>query len=232
MNESEFDKFAAEYEEMHASNIRLSGETPDYFARYKTEYLAALCQSRGLTPNRILDYGTGIGASLGPLRQSFPNAEVIGLDVSARSLEVARRKLPENTSLVHQDAGPLRVARKSIDLVLIACVLHHVDPLERANTLKLLLPTLGSEALVCIFEHNPFNPITRHLVASCPFDANAILLSRGRASLLLREMGLQVIHQAYTVFFPHKLRALRRFEPYLSQFPLGGQYCVVASSAS
>jgi hypothetical protein len=28
-----------------------------------------------------------------------------------------------------------------------------------------------------IFEHNPINPVTRHLVKNCPFDADAVLLS-------------------------------------------------------
>ena len=148
MNESEFDKFAAEYEAMHASSISLSGEAPDYFARYKAERLATVCQSMGKAPGRILDYGTGIGASLGPLRESFPEAELIGLDVSLRSLDVARSKLPENASLVHQDSGPLRVSPQSVDLVLIACVLHHVDPSARAETLKHLLPVLRPAARV------------------------------------------------------------------------------------
>jgi len=36
MNQAEFDRFADEPEQ-HASNIRLSGETPAYFARYKAQ---------------------------------------------------------------------------------------------------------------------------------------------------------------------------------------------------
>ena len=37
MDVAEFDKFAEEYLSAHAQNIKISGEQPDYFARYKIE---------------------------------------------------------------------------------------------------------------------------------------------------------------------------------------------------
>ena len=36
---AEFDKFADEYLAIHTENLKLSGETPDYFARYKIDEL-------------------------------------------------------------------------------------------------------------------------------------------------------------------------------------------------
>ncbi len=35
MDESEVDAFADEYRAMHAANIKLSGEAPEFFAEYK-----------------------------------------------------------------------------------------------------------------------------------------------------------------------------------------------------
>jgi hypothetical protein len=35
MNKAEFDQFAEEYRTLHASNIKITGETPDFFADYK-----------------------------------------------------------------------------------------------------------------------------------------------------------------------------------------------------
>lgn len=37
MNPAEFDLFADAYEQQHASNLRLSGESPAYFSRYKVQ---------------------------------------------------------------------------------------------------------------------------------------------------------------------------------------------------
>ena len=40
MDEVEFDKFADEYRDLHAANIKLSGEDPEYFAEYKVVDIA------------------------------------------------------------------------------------------------------------------------------------------------------------------------------------------------
>ena len=40
MDEVEFDKFADEYRAMHAANIRITGEDPEYFAEYKVVDIA------------------------------------------------------------------------------------------------------------------------------------------------------------------------------------------------
>ena len=41
MDKAEFDKFADEYRSLHAANIAISGEGPNYFAEYKIKDLAA-----------------------------------------------------------------------------------------------------------------------------------------------------------------------------------------------
>ena len=50
MDEAEFDKFAAEYRTMHAANIKLSGEDPEYFAEYKIVDIAN--ETARLAPRR------------------------------------------------------------------------------------------------------------------------------------------------------------------------------------
>ena len=40
MDVAEFDRFAEEYLAAHKENLRISGEEPDYFARYKIELVA------------------------------------------------------------------------------------------------------------------------------------------------------------------------------------------------
>ena len=37
MQAAEFDKYARDYLETHERNVRISGETPEYFARYKID---------------------------------------------------------------------------------------------------------------------------------------------------------------------------------------------------
>jgi len=42
MQEREFDRFADEYLALHAKNIQVSGETPEFFAAYKVADTAEL----------------------------------------------------------------------------------------------------------------------------------------------------------------------------------------------
>ena len=72
-----------------------------------------------------------------------------------------------------------------------------------------------------IFEHNPVNPVTRYIVATCEFDENAVLRSR-QASLKAREAaaGFSGIPSGlYRLFSGRLAVALRGLEPYLSALP-------------
>jgi release factor glutamine methyltransferase len=57
--------------------------------RPETEYLLELATKRPL-PSLVVDLGTGSGALALALKRSFPSARVIGIDLSAGALEVAR----------------------------------------------------------------------------------------------------------------------------------------------
>jgi hypothetical protein len=44
---SEFDKYAKDYDQMHATNVQASGYTPAFFDEYKVKEIARLLSSRG-----------------------------------------------------------------------------------------------------------------------------------------------------------------------------------------
>ena len=83
---------------------------------------------------------------------------------------------------------------------------------------------LSDEGSLFVFEHNPFNPVTRRIVNTCPFDRGAVLLRPKEVSDLVRGTGLETKERGYCLFFPGFLRGLRRLEKYLFWLPLGGQY--------
>ncbi|AWI58751.1 class I SAM-dependent methyltransferase [Sinorhizobium fredii] len=228
MDEAEFDRFADEYYQQHAASIRLSGEAPEFFHRYKVKDVAAALQAAETMPMRILDFGAGVGNSLGPMKEAFPTAEIVLLDPSPRSLDVARARHPGKAHFQHFDGGQIPFDDGTFDLVFAACVFHHIPGLLHVPLLKEIRRVMRRGASLFVFEHNPLNPLTRKAVRDCPFDENAILISASSMKALLHDAGLPDCWVAYRIFFPGFLSALRALEPMLRGVPLGAQYYVHA----
>ena len=232
MNVAEFDKFAEEYLATHKSNLAITGEAPDYFARYKIIEIARRLKAMGrAAPQRILDFGCGIGNSAPHLREAFPDAEIIGLDVSEKSLAVAQARFPGAAEFRAYAGGadmPLEAA--SFDLVFSACVFHHIEAQEHVAIFAGLRRLLRPGGLKAVFEHNPVNPVSRYIVATCPFDENAVLIPAGEFVRRQRAAGFGKVRIAYTGFFPGPLKALRPLEPAMAALPFGAQYYTLAQA--
>jgi ubiquinone/menaquinone biosynthesis C-methylase UbiE len=92
-------------------------------------YEAALARVPGPVEG-ALDVGTGTGAGVRAIRQRFPTADVVGVDVSTAMLEEARRFVPEAT-FVEGDAAELPFADESFDLVAHANMIPFPDEVAR-----------------------------------------------------------------------------------------------------
>ena len=230
MEAAEFDRFADEYEAIHARNLRLSGESPDYFAKAKIDEVARRWTAQGRPPPRaVLDFGSGVGASLPHLARAFPGAALTALDVSERSLAISAARFPDLARRVRHDGrGELPLEDRAFDLIFTACVFHHIDAADHLGLLAGLRRRLAPGGVLVVFEHNPANPVTRYIVASCPFDVNAVLIAPRALKARLRGAGFCRIDIAFTGFFPHALAALRPLEGWLAKAPFGAQYYAFA----
>lgn len=232
MKREEFDRFADEYEALHAGNVRASGEDPAFFAEYKVLDLRRLALETGalerMREGVILDFGGGVGNSAGFLAREFPGALRLNVDVSLRSLGVARGRNPGGAQVAF-DGTTLPLATGSVDAAMCACVFHHIPEGEHVATLAELRRVLRPAGLLMVYEHNPLNPLTRRAVDTCPFDENAQLIDAPtmRARFLAAGFGVATIR--YRLFFPRFARALRPLERYLHWLPAGAQYLVYAT---
>jgi 2-polyprenyl-3-methyl-5-hydroxy-6-metoxy-1,4-benzoquinol methylase len=210
--EASFDRHAKAYDELHAASIKASGESTTYFAEYKLE-----CLRRLGAEEPILDFGCGIGNLTEQLVKSY--GAVHGYDPSRESLEVAKPRAPGATlhhSLADVPSGTFRTA-------VLAGVLHHVEPKARVALLADVRDKLAPGGRVVVFEHNPFNPLTRRAVAACEFDDDAILLWPWQLRRNLADAGFAGVDLRYIVFFPKLLAALRPLEPKLGWLFMGAQ---------
>ena len=144
MPESEFDRYAGCYHEQHEASIGLSGEAPDFFAKYKVEDVAAAVAKSGTTPRRILDLGGGIGNSLPHMRRCFPDSEIVVLDPSLESLRIAEARFPGAGVFRHFDGRAIPYEDCYFDLAFTACVFHHVPEEIQIDLLREVRRVLGS----------------------------------------------------------------------------------------
>ncbi|HZF32049.1 MAG TPA: class I SAM-dependent methyltransferase [Gammaproteobacteria bacterium] len=231
MDEAEFDKFAAEYRAMHAANIKLSGEDPEYFAEYKVVDLAAelaRSQAGALPQPAVLDFGAGIGYSVPFFRKHLPEASVTCLDVSRKSLEIGAAKYGRLAEFKHFDGARIPYEAGTFDVALASCVFHHIPHGEHVALLGEIRRVLKPGGLLLVFEHNPLNPLTLRAVNTCEFDEHAELILAPTLRRRARAAGFGAADVRYRIFFPHALRGLRPLESMLAWLPLGAQYYVRA----
>ena len=125
-----------------------------------------------------------------------------------------------------RDAGN-ELGDSSYDVVVVCCVLHHTPAGDRRRVLAGLLGALRPGGRLVLFEHNPFNPLTRLIVARAPIDRNAALLAAGEASKLLAAVGFVRLRARYLLFLPPRWRGAQHAEHFLWWLPVGGQYALV-----
>jgi 2-polyprenyl-3-methyl-5-hydroxy-6-metoxy-1,4-benzoquinol methylase len=215
-----FDPYASDYHAMHAESIRASGEAPDYFARYKHDVMLRRLGTRFSRP--VLDYGCGIGNLSLHLATSF--TDVHGYDPSSRSIELAKKRVPQATFCSDED----KILQAHFGAAVVANVLHHVNKEERVPLLERVRSKMSGGGRIFAFEHNPLNPVTRRAVAACEFDADAELLYPWELRQLLLRAGFKQAELRFIVFFPNGLSVLRPLEPFLGWLPAGAQVCVEA----
>lgn len=227
MDQSEFDKFAEEYLDIQARNVRLSGENPDFFFEYKISDISRKLPGN-FEPKAMLDFGAGVGNSIPYVEKYFPDASLTCLDISDKSLEVAEMRFGDKAGYMPYDGSRISAEDNHFDVSYATCVFHHIPQNEHVGALEELRRVTRPDGYVFVFEHNPLNPLTVHTVNNCPFDENAVLISGSTMVGKLREAGFADVQLHYRLFFPNFLRKLRVIESALTWLPLGAQYYVCA----
>jgi len=223
---AEFDGFADDYQALLRDPLREKfTRDNEFFFERKLEVIQEFFDRAHLNTRELkwLDVGCGRGDLLRSGSHRFGG--VAGCDPSERMLQschgfdvrhqVSEERLPFDDS--------------TFDFITAVCVYHHVPKPRRAALTLEMKRLLGPRGVICIIEHNPFNPVTRLIVSRSPIDADAQLLRPAEAKKLLAETGVEVVRSVYFLLFPQRL--YRRFayvERSLSATPLGGQYAVFA----
>ncbi len=226
MNErtfDDFDEFAGDYRSIHTKNLAITGADSFYFAAQKVLQVKKYEHENSLT---LLDVGCGDGSVSFFFHQAFPSWQVEGIDVSIESVEQAKSKKLHSANFAVYDGKTIPFAAHTFDIVFIAAVLHHIDHSQHEGIIKEMFRVLKPGGRLYLFEHNPLNPVTKYLVRTCPFDANARLLPYRYTQRLLAIFPFSFMEKKFTIFFPRKgfFKKMIGIEDRLGWLPLGGQY--------
>jgi trans-aconitate methyltransferase len=222
----EFDEFAANYEEALGPGLRWTGEGKDYFAERRIAWLSQKLAKAQQNPITAMDFGCGIGSATPFLLNLIRVEQLIGVDVSPKSLEIARKTYHHANArfLLTENYEPNQQA----DLVFCNGVFHHIPVAERASAIDYVYRALRPGGIFALWENNPWNPAMRAMMRLAPVDRHAITLSPPETRRLVRAGGFDVLETTFLFFFPRLLGWFRRLEPQLSGVPFGAQYQVLA----
>ncbi len=221
----DFDAYTDNYNQLLHQHTGFFSPNEQYFARYKVDIVRKEVQKEtvGADVGNILEFGCGIGNNIPFLREAFPHAAITGSDISEASLAIARQ---QNTGV--EFVADVAALPGGYDLIFIAGVFHHIAVAERAAVADLLHSLLTPGGRLFVFEHNPYNPVTRRIVSNCPYDADAVLLRPSELRSILSGGALTIEDSSSCLFIPPRLSLLAPLENLLQWLPMGGQYWVQA----
>jgi len=218
----DFDRYARVYEYDVDRSVSFTGRNSAFYARRKVQILEEIVRP-GLGPLQglsLLDIGCGTGTTdqvLAPRVRSLH-----GVDVSMEMLIRAQLNVPE-AQFTWYDGEHLPFNDGTFDVVVAICVLHHVPVSKRFKVVSDMLRVSRDGGLVAVFEHNPYNPLTRHAVNTCELDRDAVLLPPSETIALLESADDKPEYRHY-LFSPLGGTIACSLERHLRKIPLGGQY--------
>jgi SAM-dependent methyltransferase len=195
----------------------------DFFTRVKVDHFVQLIQSLRPPAERaqVIDIGCGV-ANSHPLLAGRVG-RLVGVDVSLASLAKAAEQNPNNEYRGY-DGLSLPYADATFDVASAICVFHHVPLSDRGGLAKEAHRVLRPGGFFAMFEHNPYNPLTRRAVNNCEFDKDAALLRKQEAEALLERAGFRDVESRFILAVPTIGRLLRAADRLLGRLPFGAQY--------
>jgi SAM-dependent methyltransferase len=130
-------------------------DDPDYVSKILRQQLFAYFDAAEFRGKRILDFGCGTGASTVLMGAMLPETEIVGVELDARRIELARRvlavrKLSNVRFLTSPNPESLPPGIGSFDFVMLSAVYEHLLPEERRRVMPLIWSSLNDGGVLFI----------------------------------------------------------------------------------
>jgi ubiquinone/menaquinone biosynthesis C-methylase UbiE/glycosyltransferase involved in cell wall biosynthesis len=219
----DFDEYAKVYEDSVDRSVSFTGRDSAFYARRKVEILEDIVRPGlgSLQGVKLLDVGCGTGTTDRYLARRVRTLH--GVDISEEMLVKAQCNVPK-AEFAWYDGEKLPFADESFDVVVAICVMHHVPVSMRFKVVSEMVRVTRPEGVVAVFEHNPYNPLTRYAVNTCELDEDAVLLTPRETIELLKNSADVDPELRHYLFTPLGGAIGCSVDRHLRRVPIGGQY--------
>jgi predicted O-methyltransferase YrrM len=142
-------------------------EDPDYVRHFLAESMLSYVAPESMS-GRVLEIGSGGGASSLNLRRMLPDVEIVGVELLADHVELARARAAfygaDNVEFIHNpDGSRLPDGLGEFDFVLLSAVYEHLLPPERRTLMPLVWSHLKPGGILFINQlPHRFSPLETH----------------------------------------------------------------------
>ena len=228
----DFNQFAGSYGSEVDRVTAFSGKSQEYYAKFKAELILEMASTRfgELASVEALDVGCGVGITDAHLEQHL--GRMCGVDPSSASIAEAQTRNPA-AEYHHYPGGALPFDVDRFGVTFAICVFHHVDGWDaQASLLAEMTRVTRPGGLVLVFEHNPWNPLTRLVVSRCKLDQDAKLITPSQMRVLARRSGLDAVQTKHILLTPWRGQCWRTLDRWAGGLPFGAQYYLAGSPSS
>jgi 2-polyprenyl-3-methyl-5-hydroxy-6-metoxy-1,4-benzoquinol methylase len=149
-------------------------EDPRYVEQYLRQFVLRYVPAEQFAGKRVLDFGCGSGASSLVLSRLLPDCEIVGVELEARLLNLARRRiaaLGKRAVQLHlsPSGDKLPADLGQFDYIMFNAVYEHLLPHERRQLLPLVWSHLRPGG-VLFLNQTPYrySPVEIHTTAGMP----------------------------------------------------------------
>ncbi len=126
--------------EIHSYGDMQALQAKNWWYQARRELISSIMKGSGLPFRQVLDFGCGVGSNAEAL--AAEGRELVGLDATAEALERARQ-LGLYTKLVLSGDENIPLPDTSLDLILAADVLEHIDDVKALHEMYRTLRPRG-----------------------------------------------------------------------------------------
>jgi ubiquinone/menaquinone biosynthesis C-methylase UbiE len=149
--------------------------------------------------HRILDIGCGTGALTILIKQTHPQADVVGLDPDPKALEIARRKMRRaglSIAFVVGYGSRLDYADATFDRVFSSLMLHHLMRDEKVATLREVKRVLKPTGSLHVLDFGPPRSALTRAIGPLMHNAGHVKDNvEGRIPAFMKDAGFTVAEE-------------------------------------